>query len=125
MADDPFRVRCPNCGHIGLLDYEQTVPTEGAYDYWMKCAYCKADVAIPIVGRVVAHDRHAQRWPDLQAVPQLPSGPHGPGSFLRRASSQGLLLQAQQPRGPVRGRILPPVPAAHVPTIRIYPDTVT
>lgn len=57
MADDPFRVRCPNCGHIGLLDYEQTVPTEGAYDQWMKCEYCRADVAIPIKGQV-------KRWED-------------------------------------------------------------
>lgn len=55
--DDPWHVRCPNCGHIGLLDHEQTVPTEGEYDYWMKCEYCKADVAIPVKG-------WARRWED-------------------------------------------------------------
>jgi len=54
--DDRWHVRCPNCGHIGLLDHEQTIPTtESAYDHWMKCEYCNADVAIPIKG-------WAKRW---------------------------------------------------------------
>ena len=53
--DDPWHVRCPNCGHIGLLDHEQTIPAEGVYDHWMKCEYCNADVAIPIKG-------WAKRW---------------------------------------------------------------
>ena len=55
--DDRWHVRCPNCGHIGLLDHEQTIPAEGAYDHWMKCEYCNADVAIPIKG-------WAKRWED-------------------------------------------------------------
>lgn len=52
---DPYHARCPNCGRVGFWEYEQTIPTEGEYDYGMVCGYCHGTVGIKTLGKMMRH----------------------------------------------------------------------